>query len=109
MPEIRQISRVATDRPVGLPFANSSRLLPLQLCTIVVQSICEQKRRELVQTAAPGLPLVRRPLRLVHDVLDPGLVESLVHLLDAGRESLLGGTGPQPQEAGLLVERGRVP
>jgi hypothetical protein len=65
----------------------------------------EQERGELVQAAAPGQPLVRRAGRLVVDVLDPGLLQRLVIVLDALVHALrLGRADAQPEDLHLLVE-----
>ena len=68
----------------------------------------EQERGELVQAAAPRQPLVRRAGRLVVDVLDPGLLERLVIVLDALVHPPLGRADAQPEDAHPPVERVRV-
>ena len=54
------------------------------------------RRRELVQVAAPGLPLVRGAGRLVEDVLDAGLLQRFVHGQGRLQHALLAGAGAEP-------------
>src|SRR4051794_4643945 len=66
--------------------------------------IGEQQRRELVQAAAPGQPLVAGAGRLVVDVPDTGLLQRLVVVLDAVVHPPLRRADAEPEEAHALVE-----
>src|SRR5687767_13422219 len=62
----------------------------------------KQARRELLETAPPRQPFVRRPRRLVIDVLDPCLGELFAERLGAGPFRR---ADAEEQDLYLLVER----
>ena len=65
----------------------------------------KQERGEFVQAAPPSEPLVRCAGRFIVHILDPGLVERLVEVLDAVVHSLaFGRADSQPDEMHLFVE-----
>src|SRR6187401_529862 len=75
----------------------------------LTSSSAEQARREIVQVAPPGLPLVVRPRRLDVDVVDPGVGERLVEAADAlAHPFRLRRADAQPEHPHLLGKRFRI-